>query len=159
MKEPFMSDYPEGQDMDYTIIPAGDGTVCSRAQPPRPAGFKPALDVILSWGNVKEDSVKQAPAPDLSAELASLRADIAAVMALIQAGKVAEPAVEAVAEVAPDDIAFEPSIAPEDITIEPDVPDKAIEERIDKLIQGFDYKQTVKEAVEVALAKLTGRVI
>ena len=99
------------------------------------------------------------PAPDLAAELASLRADIAAVMALIQAGKVAEPAVEAVAEVAPDDIAFEPSIAPEDITIEPDVPDKAIEERIDKLIQGFDYKQTVKEAVEVALAKLTGRVI
>ena len=99
------------------------------------------------------------PAPDLAAELASLRADIAAVMALIQAGKVAEPAVEAVAAVAPDDIAFEPSIAPEDITIEPDVPDKAIEERIDKLIQGFDYKQTVKEAVEVALAKLTGRVI
>ena len=88
------------------------------------------------------------PAPDLAAELASLRADIAAVMALIQAGKVAEPAVEAVAEVAPDDIAFEP-----------DVPDKAIEERIDKLIQGFDYKQTVKEAVEVALAKLTGKVI
>ena len=46
-----------------------------------------------------------------------------------------------------------------DITIEPDVLDKAIEEHVDNFLLSDDHKRIVKEAVEVALAKMTGKVI
>jgi len=107
---------------------------------------------------------KQAPAPapsDLSAELASLRQDVAAILARLQVTP--EPA-PAPAPAPVDDIAFEPEPdividASPEIVIEPSAPDKTAEVLIDEYLRSADYKKAVAEAIEVALAKVRGRVI
>jgi len=100
--------------------------------------------------------IKQAPAPappDLSAEMASLRADVAAILARLQVTP--EPA-PAPAPAPVEDIAFEPE---PDIVIESTAPEKSAEVLIDEYIRSADYKKAVAEAIEVALAKVRGRVI
>ena len=100
--------------------------------------------------------IKQAPVPappDLSAEMASLRQDVAAILARLQVTP--EPA-PTPAPAPVEDIAFEPE---PDIVIEPSAPDKTAEVLIDEYIRSADYKKAVAEAIEVALAKVRGRVI
>ena len=59
-------------------------------------------------------------------------------------------------------IEAEPDIiieASPEIVIEPFVPDKTAEVLIDEYIRSVDYEKAVAEAIEVALAKVRGRVI
>ena len=140
MKEPFMADYPEGQDMDYEILDFQNIPVIH------------VKDAKQEHRVFRE--VKQAPAPappDISAEIASLRQDVAAILARLPVTPVPGPA-PAPAE----DIIIEAS--PE-IVIEPTAPDKTAEVLIDEYIRSIDYKKAVAEAIEVALAKVRGRVI
>jgi hypothetical protein len=105
--------------------------------------------------------IKQAPTPDLSAEIASLRQDVAAILARLQVTPAPEPA-PAPAPMEDIIIEAEPDIiieASPEIVIEPFVPDKSAEEHIDEYIRSIDYKKAVAEAIEVALAKVRGRVI
>jgi hypothetical protein len=99
--------------------------------------------------------------PDLSAEIASLRQDVAAILARLQVTPAPAPA-PAPAPV--DDIAFEPEPdividASPEIVIEPSAPDKTAEVLIDEYLRSANYKKAVAEAIEVALAKVRGRVI
>ena len=109
---------------------------------------------------------KEVSPPDLSAEMASLRQDVAAILARlqvtpepVQAGAplpAPAPVEDIVIYEAGTDIEIEAS--PE-IVIEPLVPEKSAEVLIDEYIQSADYKRAVSDAIEVALAKVRGRVI
>jgi len=136
MKESYMVDYSEGQDMDYTTV-------------------------LLAYQQ-EQAKTKQAPAPpDLSAEIASLRQDVAAILVRLPVTPAPGPA-PAPAPMEDIIIEAEPDIiieASPEIVIEPSVPDKTAEVLIDEYIRSTDYKKAVKEAVEVALAKLRGKVI
>ena len=109
---------------------------------------------------IPETKAEDAPAPpDLSAEMASLRADVAAILARLQVtpepGPAPAPAEDIIIEPEPDIVI---DASPE-IVIEPSAPDKTAEVLIDEYIRSIDYKKAVAEAIEVALAKVRGRVI
>jgi len=140
MAESYMANYPEGQNMDYRVIP------CTYAV--HAMGETPVDEVL----------VKQVPASDLAGEIASLRADVAAILARLQVtpepvsvdGIAFEPEPDIIIEAEPDVLDFEPSVP---------VPEKSAEERIDEYFRSADYKKIFNEAIEVALAKLRGKVI
>jgi len=97
--------------------------------------------------------------PDISAEIASLRQDVAAILARLPVtpapGPAPAPTEDIIIEPEPDIVI---DASPE-IVIEPTAPDKTAEVLIDEYIRSVDYKKAVAEAIEVALAKVRGRVI
>ena len=113
------------------------------------AFFAPSIDPAV----VNIPSIFDRKEIDVASELASLRQDVAAILARLQL----TPAPASIPTPAPvEDIAFEPE---PDIVIEPSAPDKTAEVLIDEYIRSADYKKAVAEAIEVALAKIRGRVI
>ena len=135
---------------DVGITQTSDGDIYGSVFMPIP----PGIVNIPSVFGFKE-------APDLSAEIASLRQDVAAILARLQV----TPAPEAASASVPvEDIIIEPEPdiiieASPEIVIEPTAPDKTAEVLIDEYIRSIDYKKAVAEAIEVALAKVRGRVI
>lgn len=100
---------------------------------------------------------------DIAVEVALLRQDVAAILARLPVAP--EPITQASTP-----LPAPPPIVPEEITVDPEpeievddaeppAPDKSVEVAIEAYIKSWNFDKAIKEAVEVSLAKLRGKVI
>jgi hypothetical protein len=170
MAESWMSDYPEGQDMDYHEVPFNVG---------ERSGL---FDMFKEYGGkayrVHFKDQDTAPPVDGYAYLhnaineikTELEQALAEIQALRESQKDPEPplSVEPAPAVDPapplpltDDIELEDEITDEDIDIDaiPVSIAPADEVNLDDLLKSGEFRHMVDEAIEVGLAKLRGKVI